>query len=167
MAQDEGALSEIIAQILIVFLVVIVTLLIIASLTGVLTKMLQRPAFVVVVAGQYNTSTGDHIISVSHKQGDPVNMNGTSQSSGGSIVSLSLTDKDGVLFPLQNAAPLQDTAWRAGDIFYIYKSGLSSYAYSDIVPVAAGSGLDKGTYNVTITDDKVHVLISKIPVTIQ
>jgi type III secretory pathway component EscS len=44
MVHHERALSDMVAQILIIFLIVLVTLLIIASLTGVLTKFLQKPA---------------------------------------------------------------------------------------------------------------------------
>jgi hypothetical protein len=54
--QRERALSETLAVVLIAMLVIIATVLLIASLTGVMNKMLQTPAFIVVKVD--NVSTG-------------------------------------------------------------------------------------------------------------
>jgi hypothetical protein len=164
MAYHEDALSETVAHILIAFLVVLVTLLIIASLTGVLTAMLQRPALVVATASQYNTSTGTHIISLYHKQGDAVNLNGTSQTGGSSDIAIMLKAPSGSPVFLKNTSPLHAASFGPGQRLYIYPAA-GSYGYADIPP-AAPAGLDAGDYTVIITDTKAKVLLHSLTVTI-
>lgn len=57
MAQYERALSETVGLLLIAFLIILVTLLVIASTTGMLTKFLQKLAFVAVMADEIDTIT--------------------------------------------------------------------------------------------------------------
>ena len=165
--QRERALSETMAMIFIVILVIIAAVLITALLTGVMTKMLQKPALLAVQANQFDTSdvVPAHIISISHQQGDPVILNGTSQSNGVSIISLSLTSPSGGTVQLRNLGSIKKTGWQPGDILYIYQSG-GSYGFSDVAPTGVAS-LAPGNWTIRIQDDKVHVLLHSLPITIR
>lgn len=163
MAHHEHALSETVAQILIAFLVILITLLIIGSLTGVLTTMLQKSAFIAVTASAYDTSPTTQIISLYHKQGDRVNLNGTSMTAGSSDIAITLTTPSGSQFLVRNATLIQAVAWGPGEYLYIYPQG-SGYGYSDSPP-GAGT-LPSGEYTVRIIDTKVSVLLHSLPVTI-
>lgn|SRR5208337_2380619 len=167
MSTSERALSETLSLVFMAILVAVAALLLIASLTGVISHLLQKPALFSVQAIQYNTSAGNHIIGVFHQQGDAVNLNGTSQSGGTSIVSLFLITAGGIPFTVNPAGPLQTDRWGAGDMLFIYsQDGGSSYVYSDVVPNGV-SGLQTGTYTVRIIDSNVNVLLNALPVTIQ
>lgn len=163
MAPNERALSDIIAQLLIVFLVVLVTLLIIASLTGVLTKMLQKPAFIVVTASPHNTSTGQVIV-LYDKQGDLVNLNGTSQTAGSSEIAISLTKSPGSPVFVHNVTAMHARAWGPGQYLYIYPTA-GSYGYTDTASSAAPD-LPAGNYTIQIIDTRAQVLLHTLPVKI-
>ena len=167
MKRPERALSETFSIVIIALLVVVAAILLIASMTGVITNLLQKPALFSVQTVQYNTSANAHIIGLFHQQGDPVNLNGTAQRSGTSIVSLSLIDRNGLSFTVSPDGPLQKDRWAPGDMLYIYsKDSGGSYVYSDAAPTSAIS-LNAGTYTIKITDDKVHILINALPITIR
>jgi hypothetical protein len=165
MAHHERALSENIAILLIAFLVILVTLIIIASLTGVLTKFLQKPAFMAVTASQFETSDGAHIISLYHQQGDDVNLNGTSQKEGVSTISLSVVDTGGGPHMAYSAPSIIGDDWDPGTTIYLYQSG-GRYVYSDVAPGVGVASLPPGTYTVIITDDRAKVMLHSLPVTI-
>jgi len=162
----DQALSETLALVFIAILIIIATLLLIASLTGVMTKMLQRPALLSVQAKPFNTTAGAQIISLFHQQGDPVILNGTSQSDGVSIISFSLTTPSGGVVRLMNLTPMSRNPWHAGETLYIYQSGSGSYGFSDAAP-AVVSSMSAGTWTITIQDDKVQVLLHSLSVTIK
>ena len=164
MKRSDRALSETLAVVFMAMLVVVAALLLIASMTGVITNLLQKPALLSVQAFQYNTSSSTHIIGVFHQQGDAVNLNGTAQTNGVSIVSLTITDTSGE-YPVNPEGTISHDAWRAGDLLYIYKSG-GSYVYSDVAPTSAVV-VPAGTYTIKIFDNKVKVLLNALPVTIQ
>lgn len=164
MARKDDALSETVAHILIIFLVVLVTLLIIASLTGVLNTMLQKSAFVAVTASSYDASPTTEIISLYHKQGDKVNLNGTSMTAGSSEVAIILRDPAGSEFLVRNGTLIQADAWGPGQYLYVYPQG-SGYRYSDQPPGAVS--LPAGEYTIRIIDTKVNVLLHSLPVTIR
>ena len=164
MDHNERALSECVALILIAFLVVLVALFIIAAMTGVLTGFLQKSALVAVTADEYETGPGTTIISVYHKQGDLVNINGTSHTAGISEIAFTLTDPSGATTRVHNATPVHAAAWGPGQYIYIYPDS-GSYGYSDLPP-AAGTALPSGDYTVIITDTKVKILLHSLPVTI-
>ena len=164
--QREQALSETLAVVLIAMLVIIATVLLIASLTGVMTKMLQTPAFIVVKADNVST-VGGKVIRLYHLQGDAVILNGTSQSDGVSIISFSLINPSHVVFPVagNTSYKIKKTPWRAGDTIYIYYDG-SSYLVSDTVPPGV-TDLVSGTWTVKVIDTKVNVLLHTLTVTIK
>ena len=165
MKRSDHALSETLAVVFMAMLVVVVALLLIASMTGVIAKLLQKPAILSVQALQYNDN-GAHIIGVFHQQGDAVNLNGTAQTYGVSIVSLAIIDTTGTQLPVTKGTIIHD-AWRPGELLNIYRSG-SSYMFTDDPgSIPGGSGLTPGTYTVKIIDDKVHALLDALPVTIQ
>ncbi|MEI7856007.1 MAG: hypothetical protein WCH85_00720 [Methanomicrobiales archaeon] len=165
--QQERALSETMAVILIAILVIIAAVLITALLTGVMTKMLQKPALFAVQTTQFDTTdvVPAHIISLSHLQGDNVILNGTSQSDGVSIISLSLISPAGGTVPLRSLVSIKKSAWQPGDILYVYQSG-GSYGFSDVAPTGVAS-LAPGNWTIRIQDDKIHVLLHTLPVTIK
>jgi len=164
MAHHDGALSETIAQLLIIFLVILVALLIIGALTGVLPKMLQKSAFIAVTASSYDTGPATQVILLYHKQGDLVNLNGTSQTAGVSEIAITLTDPSGLPFPVRNATPISSTAWGPGQYLVIYETSPGTYGYSDMPP--AGADIPDGDYTVQIIDTKVNVLLHTLPVTV-
>jgi hypothetical protein len=166
MAFCERGLSDLVAQMLIAFLVVLVAILVIASSTGMLTKMMQKPAFITVIASPYETSTGSHIISLYHKQGDEVNLNGTAQTGGVSTISIALVNPAGNVITVSNATLLLDDDWDAGTVLYLYPAG-GRYRYSDRPPGSGVPGFPAGTYQVLITDVKAQVLLHSLPVTIE
>jgi hypothetical protein len=130
-----------------------------------MTRMLQKPALVTVQADQFDTTGGTHIISLYHNQGDHVILNGTSQTDGVSIITLSLISPSGSTFPLGRLTPMSQRAWQPGDMLYIYQNG-GSYGFSDTAPTGVAS-LATGTWKIIIQDDKVHVLLHTLPVTIK
>lgn len=165
MKPHESALSETIAQLLIAFLVILVALLIIGALTGVLPRMLQKSAFITVTASSYDTSPTTHVILLYHKQGDLVNLNGTSQAAGVSEIAITLTPPSGSPVLVRNATPLSTTAWGPGQYLVIYETTPGTYGYSDQPPAGADLS-DDGEYSVQIIDTKVNVLLHTLPVTI-
>lgn len=166
MQRSDHALSETLSLVFMAILVAVAALLLSASLTGVITNLLQKPAFVSAEAVPYNTTDGAHIIGVFHQQGDSVNLNGTTQKGGSSIVSLVLVNTaDGTVYPVTAAGALLHDAWGPGDLVYIYRNG-GSYVFSDAVPAGTAISIPAGSYTVRIIDDKVHVLVSAYPVSI-
>jgi hypothetical protein len=167
MKRPERALSETFSVVIITLLVVAAAILLIASMTGVITNLLQKPALFSVQTLQYNTSANAHIIGLFHQQGDSVNMNGTTQTKGVSIASLVIIPPDGVQYPVHPAvATMVHDSWEPGELLYIYQSG-SSYVFADAAPGSGVSSLPTGTYMVKIIDDKAHTLINALPVTIR
>ena len=168
MSMSDRGLSETLSLVFMAILVAVAALLLVASLTGVISNLLLKPALMSVQVVQYNTSAGAHIIGVFHQQGDAVNINGTSQSGGTSIVSFSLIDPAGLSFTVNPAGPPQKDYWGPGDLLYVYSSdGGNSYVFSDVTPGPGVSSLTAGTYTVKIFDNKVHVLLNALPVTIR
>ena len=163
MEKHERALSEMVALIFIAILVVVATLLLIASLTGVVTTMLEKPAFIVVKADNVSIG-GNQAIRLFHQQGDPVIVNGTSQTDGVSIISFSLTTPSNVVVEVKNSTLIHKSAWRAGDTLFIYWDG-SSYWVSDTIPPVVTT-MEAGTWTVRVIDNKVKVLLHSLPVTI-
>ncbi|MDP3565119.1 MAG: hypothetical protein Q8R70_11590 [Methanoregula sp.] len=167
--QRERALSETLAVIFIAILVIIATLLLIASLTGVMTKMLQTPAFIVVKVDNVSIG-GGQVIRLYHQQGDAVILNGTSQSDGVSIISFSLINPSNVVFPVAGdpSYKMKKTPWRSGDTIYIYTDGTSYWVSDTISPIPPGiDKLDSGTWTVKIIDNKINGLLHALKVTIK
>jgi hypothetical protein len=166
MTRSDRALSETLSVVFMAMLVIIAALLLIASMTGVISNLLQKPALLSAQVLQYDTSDGHHIIGVFHQQGDAVDLNGTTQTGGTSIVSLTLIDPGGNSHTVSpDGSPLHTNQWEPGDMLYIYKSG-SSYVYTDVAPPSEPD-LAQGTYMIKIIDNKVNVIINALPVTIQ
>jgi hypothetical protein len=167
--QREQALSETLAVVLIAMLVIIATVLLIASLTGVMNKMLQTPAFIVVKADNVSIG-GNQAIRLYHQQGEIVILNGTSQSDGMSIISFSLINPSNVVFPVAGDAlyKIKKTPWRSGNTIYIYTDGTSYWVTDTISPIPSGiDKLDSGTWTVKIIDNKINVLLHTLNVTIR
>lgn len=168
MRNSERALSETMSLIFMAMLVIIAAILLIASMTGVISNLLQKPALFSTQVIQIDTSDDSaHIIGVFHQQGDAVDLNGTTQTGGSSIVSLILINTGGSSFTVSPDGALQKNQWGPGDMLYIYsKNSGVSYVYSDTAPPGASS-LPTGTYTIKILDDKVNVIINALPVTIR
>jgi hypothetical protein len=166
MNTPENALSETMSIIFMAILVVVAALLLVASLTGVITHLLQKPAFLSVQVVPYTTSDSAQIIDVFNKQGDSVNLNGTAQMKGSSIISLRLINNgDGTEYPVGAAGPILHDDWGPGDHVYIYRNS-GKYVFSDAIPVGTAVSIPSGSYTVKIIDDKIHVLLGALPVTI-
>ncbi|MDD4138167.1 MAG: hypothetical protein PHT99_09800 [Methanoregula sp.] len=166
MKRHDRAVSETFSVVIITLLVIVAAVLLVASLTGVITNLLLKPALFSVQTVQYETSAGT-IIGLFHQEGDAVNLKGTSQTKGVSIVSLVIIDPDGAEHQINAAhTSMVHDSWGPGNLLYIYQSG-GSYVYSDDVIDTSGLDLTGGTYTVKITDDNVHVLIHTLPITIQ
>jgi len=163
MTRPDRALSETFSVVIIALLVLAASILLLASLSGVITNMLQKPALFSVQAIQYNASSSTRFIGLFHQQGDPVNLNGTPHTKGISIVSFTITDTAGT-HPI-SPGPVTGDAWSPGEIIYIYTSGGGTYRFSDSLPPAS-VGLSPGTYSVQVIDDKAHILLHTLPVTI-
>ena len=165
MAHHERALSDTVAKLLIIFLIILVTLLIIASLSGVLTKFLQKPALIAVMADEIDTSYGSEIIRLYHKQGDTVNLNGTSQTYGSSEITILISQGTGSPQRLTNLTPIQSSGWKPGDFLFIYRDGTGVYGYTDSMPSAAPT-LTPGNYTIQIIDSRANILLHTLPVKI-
>jgi len=166
MKRHDRAVSETFSVVIITLLVIAAAVLLVASLTGVITNLLQKPALFSVQTVQYETSGGT-IIGLFHQEGDAVNLKGTTQTEGSSIVSMVFIDNTaGEEYPVM-AGTVQHDAWEPGTMLYIYSTDGISYVYSDVAPILAASLTDGRTYTVKITDDNVHVLIHTLPITIQ
>ena len=161
---SDRALSETFSLILIAFLCVAAAILLVASVSGVITNLLQKPAFMSVQAIPYDTGTA-HIIGLFDQEGDAVNLNGTAETAGVSIVSITLIDPAGTAWALHSQGALKGNAWQPGQLLFIYQSA-GSYVYSDVSPGAAAADLPKGTYTIRVTDDKAHSLIEATTVTL-
>lgn len=160
----EDALSETIAQILIAFLVILVTLLIIGALTGIIPGLLQKSAFIAVTASSFDTGPGTHVILLYHNQGDLVNLNGTSQTNGVSEIAIMLTPPSGSPVQVRNATPIKSAAWGPGQYLAIYETAPGTYQYSDLP--TAGTNIPAGDYAVQVIDTKVNILLHTLKVTI-
>jgi hypothetical protein len=168
MMRHDRALSETFSIVIICILIVIAAVLITASLTGVITNMLQKPALFSVQVVPYNSD--DSYIGVFHQEGDAVILNGTTQTKGVSIVSLVIASPDGSEHQINAVqATMVHDSWGPGDMLYIYSTDHGvSYVYSDADPGSSVSSLSlTGMYTVKITDDKMHVIIHTFPVTVQ
>ena len=165
MTHHERGLSECVAQILIAFLVILVTLLIIGAMTGVIPGLLQKTAFIVVTATPYQTGDGTHVILLYHKQGDKVNLNGTSQTDGVSEIAIMLTPPSGSPVQVRPGTTIKSTAWGPGQYLVIYETPPGTYLYSDLPTVGMKVHEDDG-YTVQIIDTKVNVLLHTLPVKI-
>ena len=166
MNQNERGLSEIVGLMLMAFLIIVTALLIIGLLTGVITDMLQKPALISVKAVQFDTLADEHIIGLSHMEGDHVILAGTTQNKAASIISIALVDTSGTRIPVRSASTSMGEFWGPGTRLYIYPNGSGGYVFSDIAPTTAGFGMSPGSYKVLITDDKAKVLLHSLPVTI-
>ena len=166
MTHHERGLSECVAQILIAFLVILVALIIIGAMTGVIPGLLQKSAFVVVTATPYQTGDGTHVILLYHKQGDRVNLNGTSQTDGVSEIAIMLTPSSGSPVLVRPGTTIKSTAWGPGQYLVIYETTPSgTYLYSDL-PTVGMEIHDNDDYTVQIIDTKVNVLLHTLPVKI-
>ena len=164
MEDHEQGLSDVIALLLIAFLIVLVALFIVAALTGVLSGFLQKSALVAVTASEY-TGTPNHIISIYHKQGDPVNLDGTSQTRGVSPVSMILVTPGGSSVQVHPIGTINTQAWSPGDFLYIYPDA-GGYGFSDEVPAAPPAFPATGKYTIKITDTKASLLLHSLDVTL-
>lgn len=167
MTHHERGLSECVAQILIAFLVILVTLLIIGALTGIIPGLLQKSAFIAVTASSFDTGPVTHVILLYHKQGDLVNLNGTSQTDGVSEIAIMLTPPSGPPAQVRPGTPIKSTAWGPGQYLAIYEPSSSpgTYLYSDS-PTTEMNLLTNGDYTIQIIDSKVNVLLHTLKVTI-
>ena len=164
MTHNDRSLSEIISLILLAFLVVVIALFITMALTGVLDRMLQKPALITVTAAPYDTSSGT-IIRLHHEQGEKVILKGTSQTTGNSIIEVLLVTPSGASHSLLPAAGgITTDSWSPGDSLYIVPSG-STFEYTD-TPPATGDLTETGTYILRITDTKANVLLHTVDVTV-
>lgn len=161
MTQSEHALSEIVSVILIAFLVIVVALFITMALTGVLTKMLNTPALVVVTASPITTSAGTHIIQLNHKEGNPVMVKGTPYAKGDSIIEIVLVDESGS-YSLAGTGMTRES-WGPGNYLYIVSSGTGGYELTETPTGTIGSG----DYKIRIIDTKTNVLLHTLNATIQ
>lgn len=162
--RHDRALSETFSVVIIALLVVAAAILLVASLTGVITNLLQKPALFSVHEVQYDTSSSNHLIGLFHQKGDSVNVKGTSHSTGITTISLTITEEDGHQFTVSPSGLFTDDNWSPGKMLYISYSG-GSYLVTDVAPVTGG--LSAGSYTVKIIDDKAGILIHTLPITIQ
>ena len=156
-------MSEVVGLILIAFLIILVALIITMALTGTLTKFLQQPALVTLAATQVSAGT-DHIIRLDHKQGNKVNLNGTSQKGGSGDIAIYLTDPlSGRTYNLQPLGTIDADAFGPGQSLYIYQ-GAAGFGYDDTLP---GSGaLNHGENKLLIIDAKNNLLLQNLTVII-
>jgi hypothetical protein len=168
MSTSEHALSETMSLIFMAMLVVVAATLLVATMTGAISHLLLKPAFFSTQVFEYDTSSS-HVIGVFHQQGDAVDLNGTTQTGGSSIVSLTLVDSVGHSYPVNpDGTTLQNNQWGPGGLLYIYQSSSNVYGYTDDpTTIPPGSSLASGTYTVKILDNKVNVIINALPVTIR
>ena len=165
MQRNERALSEIVSLILLAFLVIVVALFITMALTGVIDRMLQKPALVAVTAVPFDTGSGT-IIRLNHEQGDKVILKGTTQTKGSSIIEIMVLDPSGSSYTLLPAAGgITTDSWSPGDSLYIVQSG-GTFEYTDTAP-ATGDITTPGTYTIRISDTGakvlLHTLDAKVP----
>lgn len=162
----EGGVSEILAQFLIIILVVLLIAIVIGDITGIIPKMLQKPALLSVKASGFNTTSGIHVISLLNQQGNPVNINGSSQTEGVSPLSFTLTTPSNTDVIVRNSSAIAKKAWNPGDRIYIYQVGGYYYVTDDIdwlniqplLPVPSGS------WSVNVIDARIGLLLHKLPV---
>ena len=165
MAHREHALSEIVGLMLISFLVIVLALFMVGVLTGVLTTMLEKSALLTVTASPYDDPSGNNLIRLNHKEGNPVNLAGSSHSGGVTEIVLTVTDSAGNTFAVGNPpGAMSNPTWGPGQALYIYSDG-TSLRYYDQVPGTPGS-LGPGVYTIKIVDQRANILLHSLPVTI-
>ncbi|NMB77768.1 MAG: hypothetical protein GYA23_01580 [Methanomicrobiales archaeon] len=167
MARNDHALTEPFGLLLIAFLIIVVALLITASLTGVIDEMLQKPALLTVTATQYDDGAGHHLIQLHHKQGNPVNINGSTHSGGVTEIMILVNDTTGT-YRILNSGPMSAATWSPGQNLYIYSDG-TVYRFSDTAPASAGVvSLAAGEqYTIQLIDMRPDILLHSLPVTIR
>ena len=166
---DERGISELLAETFIVILIIALAVIIIGTVTGIIPKMLERPALLSAKAGTTATSSGADVITIYHQQGIPVNLNGSAQATGVSTVSFTLTAPDGVIVKVRISPTIINDAWRPGSTVYIYRVGAAYYVtdgFDWLNQPAAGIDDLTGSWEVNIIDTRVHLLLHKLPVTV-
>lgn len=166
---NEQGLSELLAEIFIVILIIALAVIIIGTVTGIIPKMLERPALLSAKTGVATTSSGAQVISLLNQQGNPVNLNGSAQAAGVSPVSFTLTTPTDILVNVRNSPGIINDAWRPGSRVYIYQVGGYYYVTDDpdfLEALGAGIGIPSGSWSVNLIDTRVHLLLQKLPVTI-
>lgn len=166
---DEKGLSELLAEIFIVILIIALAVIIIGTVTGIIPKMLERPALLSAKASVVTTSSGADVISLLHQQGNPVNLNGSAQTAGISPVSFTLTTSTDIIVNVRNSSAIINDAWRPGTRVYLYQNGGRYFVTDDpdfLETQGAGIDIPSDSWSVNIIDTRVHLLLHKLPVTI-
>lgn len=158
------------AEIFIVLLIIALAVLITGMITGIIPKMLERTALLSAKADVVTTTNGYHVIGLLNQQGNAVNLNGSAQTGGMAPVSFTLADPDNILVSVQSAPTVTGDAWKPGGRVYIYWSGGRFYVTDDVSWVNAqvvNIGIPvSGSWSVNIIDNRVNLLLHKLPVTI-
>ncbi|MDP3564793.1 MAG: type IV pilin [Methanoregula sp.] len=166
----ENGVSEILAQFLIIFLVMILIAFVIADVTGILPTMLQKSALLSVQASSYNTTSNVHVISLLHQQGNPVNINGSSQTEGISPLSFTLTHSNTDVI-VRNSPAIEKNAWKSGDRLFIYYQTGGYYYVTDNLTWLNSQGasveVPSGSWSVNVIDAKIGLLLQKLPIEIR
>lgn len=165
----EPALSDTIAEILIVILSVALVMVVAGTVTGLLPRMLQQSALIAVKAEAVTTSSGADVISLYHRQGLAVSIDGSAQAGGSAPVSFTLTAPDGVNVRVRNASAIRENAWAPGGRVFLFQEGGYYYVTDD--PEWLGSrgpavSIPPGTWKVNIADARLNLLLQTLPVTI-
>jgi len=165
----EWGLSELLAEIFIVILVIALAVIIIGTVTGIIPKMLEQPVLLSAKAESVTTSAGADIITLFHQQGIPVNLNGSGQNAGISPVSFTLTSPTGILVNVRSSPTIINNAWRPGGRVFIYQVGGYYFVTDDPDFLdGLGSGIDipQGSWKVNIIDNRIGILLHTLLVTV-
>jgi len=166
---DERGLSELLAELFIVILIIALAVIIIGTVTGIIPRLLEQPVLLSVKADAATTSAGADVITLFHQQGNAVNLNGSAQTAGVSPVSFTLTTPTDVLVNVRSSPSIINDAWRPGGRVYIYQVGGYYFVTDDpdfLDGLGPGIDVPSGSWEVNLIDARVHLLLHKHPITI-
>jgi hypothetical protein len=166
---DRGV-SELLAQFLVLFLVIILVALVLGMVTGLIPKMLQQSALLTVKASSFTTTPGAHVFALQNQQGNPVNINGSSQAEGIARVYFTVTTPSNTLVMVSNSSTIAKKSWKPGDLVYIYQVSGYYFVTDDLTWLnaqGAAVGVPVGSWSVNVLDANLDLLLQKLPVTIR
>ena len=169
----EQALTETYCLFLIALLISAGVIIIFGVSTGFITSILQKPPiFAVQIKGTTPSSTDKHVITLYHREGEPVALSNGSVPGASPGVFFTLESPRREKYVVYPSPVLTGNPWASGGAVTLYFDGSRFRVTDDLGTLLAknGSGTLKdmppGIWIVYITDQKTQVVVNSLTVTV-
>jgi hypothetical protein len=156
MQSDNAGVSELIAEILMVFLIIAIAIIVLVMILGV-SLPAQKTAYIVTSASGLKVS-GYSVVKIDHSQGDPVSLYPGSKDR----YSLQFTMTNGSA--TYSAVPLPAAVtkgWRSGDSLYLVRNTSGVMLTDSFLSVPGNIGFSPGAWTISIVDKTSDVLVAQ------